>query len=1160
MSIFKESLRDYVRQQIFLREKIISRGNGPDIGSFSRLDGVDYTNITLNPSQGTVSPFKLDPGAFYSYQQKQCVLRMSSLVDLMEDVGLDFGSRFENYRGESFGRNFILQGGVLSDFERRIEKEENTERFFQRLDARGGFPNPKKKVNLSYGDPSLAADPSDGYGVVPMPGIIDANIRTTSAYGSLRQAKVNFVCHNLRQLDILEILYMRPGYPVVLEWGWSPYIANDGTIVNDLPSVSDNDWFWNDKTVSEQLLHTEIVKTKEFTGGNYDGFIGYVTNFNYTARADGGFDCSTELVSMGECIDSLKVPTYGYSNTYRYDKTEGDDAIYGTSLGYIIRNLKILSEEIDLPWYKDTAAFFDLIENQETREEKQRAVAFEKLVNLLGSFEAAKDCIIRKDRNITNSTGESINTQYSYIKLEALVELINSEVIPKTEKGDPTVILSTKQFIPQKDGKIRIEPITYVEYESDQELLDVSCSAKTCILPHQWLYFRDSERNLSNLERVGLGMAASSLVGASITAFGINELLGLTRPEGFEFTDVLEFATAAWSGEKDVFARGKNLKVNQKMAERFIGNLFINVEVIDSVYKQVFSQKDGTLGKFFKQLFNKINAVCPMHNFGLITDTEYTNIVNIVDLPITTKDLKLKDIYYEDLFQFKVLSNDTIVRDFRYSTQIPSALKSTIAIQAQSGASADDLDSVTFAAFNKGIKSRLHSYSKKFSDTETDNYSSATDGFVDKTNRLAKLKRQLRIYTENFFNNLEEDGQNDQYSSISKNIKSIVKEAQTLQTFVTEVQSGFIQAQSVVPIDLNLILDGISGIVIGSVFRVDESRLPKAYKNNVAFVCLGEEQQITAGQDWTTNLRGQMLMVPNAPTATIGVDVKYNPNKYIENLDVQAERKVAKGLSEFDDRFDEELYKRYVKANDDLLAATMLKNRYHATLSKYPDKLPQLDSLIRSTYQNIIMPEAFAYLDLIDEITSKGLDVGDYQDTYQSRETTQGINRAGLDLEDLLYKAYTTKPTPETTMTSLLAGPFDRYTYKQPYYDAYGFTSWPPDPKKDKNRKIIAPQWLKWKVPSKSQGKVHIIKNDKFVDEQARYWARINGQNPTFAAGNSRTFKTNHGEVIIYYNKFNILDKDISDIIASGARPFRLFKDGELNLDIENQPFNSFAN
>ena len=29
------------------------------------------------------------------------------------------------------------------------------------------------------------------------------------------------------KLEVLEALYMRPGYPIMLEWGWDPYIVGN---------------------------------------------------------------------------------------------------------------------------------------------------------------------------------------------------------------------------------------------------------------------------------------------------------------------------------------------------------------------------------------------------------------------------------------------------------------------------------------------------------------------------------------------------------------------------------------------------------------------------------------------------------------------------------------------------------------------------------------------------------------------------------------------------------------------------------------------------------------------------------------------------------------------------------------------------------------------
>jgi hypothetical protein len=71
-------------------------------------------------------------------------------------------------------------------------------------------------------------------GLRPMPGITNLSIQNKGAYGSLRQATVTFQCWDVKQLEMLEMLYMRPGYTVLLEWGWLPYINNDGILSDRL--------------------------------------------------------------------------------------------------------------------------------------------------------------------------------------------------------------------------------------------------------------------------------------------------------------------------------------------------------------------------------------------------------------------------------------------------------------------------------------------------------------------------------------------------------------------------------------------------------------------------------------------------------------------------------------------------------------------------------------------------------------------------------------------------------------------------------------------------------------------------------------------------------------------------------------------------------------
>lgn len=863
MSIFKESFRDYVKKQFGVRQAVISRGNSDraGLGPTSRMQ-----SLPADPKRGIP---KIQAGAFFSYNQKQCVIRLSSMVDLMEDIGLDLGgnyeggggSTFESYKGETFARNFILEGGVLSDYARNNVNGEQVTRKLE--EVRGGFPSSKKKVNLSYGDPSIASDPrggSDGYGAVPKPGIVDANIRTKSAYGSLREAKVNFVCHNLRQLEILELLYMRPGYPVLMEWGWSPFINNEGNVVNTFDSMSDNDWFWDDgsKEMNQNFIQKEIIKRKKSFNGNYDGFIGFVTNFSYTARPDGGFNCSTELISMGEVLDSLKVPGIDFS-TYSIDDNDElkEQKLYQSTLGRLLKDINnfadraaITKSQKDLESLNNTPTGNYNLTSEQQEDLQNYLEQLESEVNesnenlskaLKGSI---SDFIIQKDQVIFDSTQSEksktskIQTKEGFVRWDGLAALINNYVIPTNEKGHKPITIETTIVPSDIDTESDPDPLLYCSYEDiNNQIMDVSCDAKTCILPHQFSQFENDEISLTLSGRIKRFWSS-----------------------GWDFKGIKEAFTAESAPDDNSL---DNYIISEDISKRRIGSIFIGIDLLNDVFKSTFlNNENATLGDFLKNIWKKINEQCPMHNFVLRVDQEYTNAIQVIDLPISTNDLK--KLNYDDLFEFNVHSNDTIVREFKYDTQIPDALKATIAINAQSGATADDLDSVTFAAFNRSIKSRLSSLSEKFSDNEAKNYKRLYKLKKTKKERLNELKVKISDYNRLFFNIGLDKKEDEDLESIYGNIKAIIKEAQSLELYLEQSTSGYLKNQAIIPINLTLTIDGISGIVIGNVFRVDPSRLPRAYRQRrVGFVALGEDQNITSGQDWTTNIRGQLILFPS---------------------------------------------------------------------------------------------------------------------------------------------------------------------------------------------------------------------------------------------------------------------------------------------------------
>ena len=61
------------------------------------------------------------------------------------------------------------------------------------------------------------------------------------------------------------------------------------------------------KNTNRNKIFSDLFKLSRKQSGNYDAMLGYVKNYNWTARMDGGYDCTANIISTGEIIESLKV-------------------------------------------------------------------------------------------------------------------------------------------------------------------------------------------------------------------------------------------------------------------------------------------------------------------------------------------------------------------------------------------------------------------------------------------------------------------------------------------------------------------------------------------------------------------------------------------------------------------------------------------------------------------------------------------------------------------------------------------------------------------------------------------------------------------------------------------------------------------------------------
>jgi len=322
-----------------------------------------------------------------------------------------------NVNGTSeLANNYQLKGGILK--------------------PDGGLRSGVGGTDNAYSDTSPGKQ-SHLRGLRPMPGINSIDVGSKSAYGSLREVVVKFQCWDIKQLEDLELLYMRPGYTVLIEWGWLPYLNLDEKGVFKNIEYNTQTFDIIKQTPSKEDIWKELFQKSKDTGGNYDAMFGFVKNYSWSAREDGGYDCSTTIISIGEILESLKI-NYSTSNL----------SLGGNkNQGLIFQNLT--SSTINKYKKNILAGLF--------AELYEKCYVFNKTVGINGidetlqgnlpydlKFFINKSEITLQESDEDKLVGEQAKSIQVYITLKSLIDLLNDKIILKDKKSQkPMVKLST---------------------------------------------------------------------------------------------------------------------------------------------------------------------------------------------------------------------------------------------------------------------------------------------------------------------------------------------------------------------------------------------------------------------------------------------------------------------------------------------------------------------------------------------------------------------------------------------------------------------------------------------------------------------------------------------------------------------------------------------
>ena len=299
MSIIGESFEDYVQSQIFIRQQLHGKKKrtNEDLEVLSNQNAwiklASSVEIVLPKTKEELEKVKGEPVTQQQYEEYS----RNWGDDKLKAIGLTNTDRF---LGIGLAKKAVLFNTLSEVNPTKYDGDKVTQK--GSYNQRAGVLSGNAEVwndNFAYGLGGTT------FGIVPPPGIESASVQCKNR-GSIREATVQLKAQNKFQFELIELLYLRLGYSMMLEWGWDKYKNREDKLATTGNTIIEDKWFtWREKSFLDVL--TEIEATRKKYDGNYDGFLGKVVNFDWKFLPDGTYDITLKLITVGDVIESLTV-------------------------------------------------------------------------------------------------------------------------------------------------------------------------------------------------------------------------------------------------------------------------------------------------------------------------------------------------------------------------------------------------------------------------------------------------------------------------------------------------------------------------------------------------------------------------------------------------------------------------------------------------------------------------------------------------------------------------------------------------------------------------------------------------------------------------------------------------------------------------------------
>jgi len=831
MSIFKSTFPPFVTRQLQARQYLLES------------DGDRATNRNLH---------------LYT-SAKSAWVRMISLVN--------YDNPNAGFQGDQLARKYVLQAGTLYS---NSEKDTN-------FTLRSGVGNARGSYAGNLGIRNGKAQRP--LGIRPMPGITSVDIVNKGAFGSLRQATIKFKAWDKPQLDDLEVLFMRTGFWVTLEWGWSMYldtsvpgenydkISDPGSLIvppSDLHRFTSEKQIQTfkdptlnpfDTNLTLEAIYESFAKFRHKFSGNYDGMLGKIENFTFELAQDGSYDCTTVLISIGDVLDTLKMNRPRNTKSDFQTATEDAAAVAAANTAQtsfhntmdkfiLLEPGQFIDQElggdgkVPTPWNANTS------------------VDYYNHYTLGGNNKLNSDGASKPQSGVANNPSAGVNAQsangITYIQFGWLIHIINVKNNLYDKQGNKyleiVIPLPTKE---DRNNGLCLASVDSISIDPVNVLVHNPKATFATGLPTGY--------DLNEVFRADANKVANSPTGL------LNAALGQVSPP----PAVVPFLPTIGSpheylveGEPEGHSLG------------YIGNIYVSVQRLQDIFQDMIkgenSNYKGEVGiyTFLKKVLGEMSyALGSINDFDISPDEN--NVINIIDKNYCER---AKDSRKENKFQLNIQGNNSVVRSFKIYSKIFQSQATEIAIAAQARDNLGGIYTATQRQFNQYLNNRI------YYDLTTHEEKSTSKNAPPKLSQSQLVDQQKKKQAEQ--DKIDRQAQHSQYIlDLAKDVLELRKWVQpflksaslpdstTISTANTYLKSTLIEVncdsnfRAPIPLSLEVTVDGIGGIVIGQVFTVNTDTLPQDYARNALGFMVTALNSHIIGSDWVTTIGTKPILL-----------------------------------------------------------------------------------------------------------------------------------------------------------------------------------------------------------------------------------------------------------------------------------------------------------